>query len=57
MNIGKLGEGGAVNTDTCNAARKTRQILVSHIANATEEMNVSRSNILEVDCWNHLRNV
>ena len=57
MSIGKLGEGGTVNTDTCNAARKTRRILVSSIANAADEMNVSRRNILEVDCWNHLRNV
>ena len=24
MDIGKVGEGGTVNTDTCNAARKTR---------------------------------
>ena len=48
---------GTVNTDTCNAARKIQRILVSSIANAADDLNVSRRNFLEVDCWNHLRNV
>ena len=57
MNIGKLGNGGTVNSDTCNTARKTRRIIVEKINDAAGEMNISETNVLEVDCWNHLRNV
>ena len=31
MNIGKLGYNGAVTSDTCNSARKTRRLLVDQI--------------------------
>lgn len=57
MNLGKLSSGGTVNSDTCNAARKTRIILVSKIKQAATELNIAGSKVLEVDCWNHLRNV
>ena len=54
MNLRKLSSGGSVNTDTCNAARKTRRILVSKIKQAADKMNIAGSKVLEVDCWNHL---
>ena len=57
MDIGKLSSGGGLNSDTCNAARKTRRILVSKIKEAATELNRECGNVLEVDCWNHLRNV
>ena len=47
INIDKLGEGGAINTDTCNAAQKNRRILVDYI----------NGNVNEQDCMQHLRNV
>ena len=46
INIDKLGDGGVVMTDTCNAAQKLRRILVS-IADG----------VFDLDCMNHLRNV
>ena len=46
-NIDKLGEGGAINTDTCNAAQKLRRILVDYINGTVHEQ----------DCMQHLRNV
>jgi hypothetical protein len=46
IDIGKLGDGGVVMTDTCNAAQKLRRILVS-IADG----------VFDLDCMNHLRNV
>ena len=32
IDIGKLGQGGVITTDTCNSAQKTRQILVCIIS-------------------------
>jgi hypothetical protein len=46
IDINKLGDGGVVMTDTCNAAQKLRRILVS-IVDGT----------FDLDCMNHLRNV
>lgn len=46
IDINKLGEGGVVMTDTCNAAQKLRRILVSIVDGA-----------YDLDCMNHLRNV
>ena len=46
IDIEKLGDGGVVMTDTCNAAQKLRRILVS-IADG----------VFDLDCVNHLRNV
>ena len=57
MNIGKLSCGGTVNSDTCNAARKTRRLIVTKIEEAEIELNRAGANVLEIDCWNHLRNV
>ena len=47
INIEKLGHGGALTTDTCNSALKTRRILVETIGGRVHEM----------DCFHHLRNV
>ena len=47
INIDKLGEGGTITTDTCNAAQKVRRLLVEHI----------NGHVNEQDCMQHLRNV
>ena len=47
INISKLGHGGAITTDTCNSAQKTRRILVDNVGGRVHEM----------DCMHHLRNV
>ena len=47
IDVSKMGYGGAITTDTCNSARKTRRILVERIDGAVHEM----------DCMHHLRNV
>jgi hypothetical protein len=57
MNIGKLGSGGAVTSDTSNGARKTRRLLVEIITEAVQEMSNDDVTVNEVDCWNHLRNL
>ena len=46
-NIDKLGEGGTITTDTCNAAQKVRRMLVDYINGTVNEQ----------DCMQHLRNV
>ena len=51
LSISKM-SGGVINTDTCNAALKTRRILIESI------QEISEGNpVYECDCWNHLRNV
>ena len=50
--IGKLGFGGAITTDTCNTAQKTRRLLVKEVLQYSSD-----NNVLQVDCWHHLRNV
>ena len=47
IDISKLGHGGAITTDTCNSAQKTRRILVDNVGGRVHEM----------DCMHHLRNV
>ena len=47
IDVCKLGMGGVINTDTCNAARETRRLLVEHVGGVTYEQ----------DCCQHLRNV
>ena len=47
IDIAKLGNGGAITTDTCNTALKTRRILANKIGGQVHEM----------DCMHHLRNV
>ena len=65
MNAGKLG-GGAASTDTAAAARKSRRLLCEAIAKAAADWHEldplvdfadQRLHCLEVDCYNHLRNV
>ena len=59
-NIGKLGNGGALTSDTCNGARKTCRIIAEQVHEATEALrkcDYDNIRILDVDCWNHLRNV
>ena len=57
MNIGKLGSGGAITSDTCNGARKTRRLLVDVVKDAAKEMSTAQVIVFEIDCWGHLRNV
>eukprot|EP00957_Ditylum_brightwellii_P059322 4503180-Ditylum_brightwellii.AAC.2 len=44
MDIGKLGGGGAITTDTCNSACKTRRLLADTVRLAAEEMRIASSN-------------
>ena len=55
--ISKLHKGGTVNSDTYNSARKTRRLLVKSIEDEAALLSVDETMILELDCWNHLRNV
>ena len=48
ITLSKLGDGGAVITDTCNTARKLRRILVDEKIEGTA---------YELDCFQHLRNI
>ncbi len=62
MNVGKLGSGGDLTSDTCNAAKKTHWILlvekVCEAASASSPNNILDGVcVLEVDCWNRLQNV
>ena len=60
MNIGKLGSGSDLMPDTCNGARETRRLIVDQDHEAVEAFQKDNSDeicVLEVDCWNHLRNV
>ena len=47
INIDKLGEGGTITTDTCNAAQKVFRLLVDQI----------NGHVNEQDCMQHIRNV
>ena len=40
MNIGKLGDGGAITTDTCNGAQKTRRLLVEEVLRHSTNNNI-----------------
>lgn len=66
----RLGGGGAIISDTCNAARKSRALLADRIASEVEEhmgadawsklteseqQQVVRTH--QVDCWQHMRNI
>ena len=59
--IGKLGNSGAVTTDTCNPAMKLGRLLEDKILVAAAAMRgdsgASAGRVLKVDCYNHLRNV
>ena len=65
MNVGKLG-GGAASTDTAPGARKQRRLLCEaivkaaaewHALNPVDDADDRRLHVLEIDCYNHLRNV
>ena len=60
MNIGKLGSGGALTSDTLNWASKIRRLIVEKFYEYEESLSKDDSDdirVLEVDCWNHLRNM
>ena len=59
MCISKFAKGGLLTTDGCNTAQKVRRLLKDSIEVAAREKGLSDNEILvlEVDCWNHLRNV
>ena len=64
IDIKKLSD-GAINTDTCNSAQKTRRILVAIVSEIDKDTihDMSREDIgkagvvHEMDCMQHLRNV
>ena len=47
INVDKLGKGGTITTDTCNAAQKVYRLLVEYINGTVNNQ----------DCMQHLRNV
>ena len=47
INIDKLGDGGTITTDTCNAEHKVRRLLVEYINGTVNEQ----------ECMQHIRNV
>lgn len=66
----RLGGGGALITDTCNSARKSRELLATLIAQQVEEhVGPGRWDAMTeherqaavrthgIDCWQHLRNI
>lgn len=66
----RLGGGGALVTDTCNAARKARELLADLIAqqvradigseawdHMSEDDRDKAVRTHQVDCWQHLRNI
>lgn len=68
--LGRLGGGGALISDTCNAARKAKQLLADLIASQVEEhvgaekwaalSESERQTAVrthQVDCWQHIRNI
>ena len=60
MNIGKLGSSGDFTSDTYNGASIMHRIFVEQVRVAAEFLRKDYSDnirVLEVDCWEHLRNV
>ena len=60
MNINKLGIGGDLMSDTCNGARKTQRLIDEQVHKAAEALRKYESDdirVLEVGCWNHIRNL
>ena len=59
LSIAKLGLSSFTTTDTCNAARKLRQLLNENIGIIAIEEGWSEERVktYEADCWHHLRNV
>ena len=59
MNIGKLESYGALTSGTYTGARKMRRLIVEknfEVAEALRKDDSDDIHVLEVDCWNHLRN-
>ena len=50
INIGKLGNRGAVTTDTCSAARKTKRLLSEIIIEKTKKLNNQNPVTMDIDC-------
>ena len=59
MNIGKLSDGGALTSDTCNSARKTRRFLVDCIKEKAIQRSVdgNKVHVTEIDWYHHLINL
>ena len=70
LSMGRLAGGGALQSDTCNGARKAKRILAEMIAEQarevigaeawgalTEEEQKQATRVHELDCWQHLRNI
>ncbi len=59
LTLDKLANDGMVSTDTCNTAHKTRCLLCEAIRTVAIEQGFREEsiNVMEDDCWNHLRNV
>lgn len=70
MDIAKLGGGGAICSDNCNGALKVKRLFKEAVEQAvkdsydtdtwgsfTKEQQSAKLLVLEIDCWNHLRNV
>ena len=61
LTLARFHNKGWIMTDTCNTARKFRRLLREHIVRLAKEENPDITeeeiNVLEADCWHHLRNV
>ena len=70
LSMGRLAGGGALQSDTCNGARKAKRLLAEMIAEQarhvigadawaklTEEEQKDATRVHELDCYQHLRNI
>ena len=59
LNITKLIGGGSMMTDTCNAAKLVRKLLIEGIKQVAREEGYTEEEVVlfEQDCWRHLANV
>ena len=59
IDVTTLASGGTVNTDTCNTAKKLKQILIEEIEKKALEIGIPKSEIklFGIDCMHHLRNI
>ena len=59
LKFSKLLQFGAVTTDTCNGAVKLGEMLRKHIRQVAieEGLNEKDIKVVEILCWNHLRNL
>jgi len=54
MYISKLCASGALTSNICNSARKTRPLFLNLIADASNNLGKRKGILLEADFWNHL---